>query len=203
MRPTTIRDYAAKYGRGLDNNFAAACYDDNNLPELVAALTEDADPTDCRTWGIKAEEWKDGVYAALHEKAGGGFAIAVVHQWYNESDTYDWYDDESGVGTVTEYGDQTVYSIGMAIAFRDEISKGSYELSHNESIRPDVYIVTAWDMEKARDLEVSWHNDSAWNGCPCINGSDDEPCAEIECLTCSEHMTNAEIEYIREHAIQI
>jgi hypothetical protein len=204
MRPTTIRDYAAKYDRDPDNCFAAACFNDNSISELLGGLSEDLpDSQDCETWGIGQDEWRDAIFAALHEKAGGGFAVAVVQHWYNESDTYEWHDDESGlVGKVTEYGDQTVYNIEIAIAFRHEILKERYELSHNESSRPDVYIVTAWDMEKVRDNEVSWHKDSAWDSCPCTNGSDNEPCTKIECSVCSQHMTDAEIEYIREHAIQ-
>jgi hypothetical protein len=200
MRPTTIRDYAAKYDRDPDNCFAAACFNQNSIPELIAALADDLpDSQDCEIWGIGQDEWRDAIYAALHEKAGGGFAVAVLYHWYNESDTWDWYEDESGSGRESEYGDQTVYSIGTALALRHEILTGGYELSRNESSRPDVYITTVRDMELVRDGEVSWHNDYE---CPCTNGPVNEPCAEIECPICSQYMTDAEIKYIREHAIQ-
>ena len=49
--------------------FAEACYDDNTITELATALQQPvADNTDCKTWGISAEEWRDAITQALDAK---------------------------------------------------------------------------------------------------------------------------------------
>jgi len=60
-----INEYAAKWGRDRDNNFAAACYSGNSPDELRAARSEQPDAVDCRTWGISPEEWRNAIEAAL------------------------------------------------------------------------------------------------------------------------------------------
>jgi len=52
-----------------ENTFAAACYNDNSIEELVAALAMDeADAADCATWGITAAEWRAQIALALNAK---------------------------------------------------------------------------------------------------------------------------------------
>jgi hypothetical protein len=65
-----IREYEQKYNREERNNFASACYNDNSVDELLDALVPDvqADETDCKEWGISAEEWRDAISAACEEK---------------------------------------------------------------------------------------------------------------------------------------
>lgn len=48
--------------------FAEACYDQNTEADLVAALAGQADETDCKTWGITAEQWRANIEAALAAK---------------------------------------------------------------------------------------------------------------------------------------
>lgn len=47
-----------------DDSFAAWCYDNRDLLWLKAAFNRDADPEDCRKWGITAQEWRAGVEMA-------------------------------------------------------------------------------------------------------------------------------------------
>lgn len=180
MRPTTINTYAA----------------------IIQALTTEPNPTDGKIWRITPEEWIEAVCPPPHEKAGGGFAIAVVRHWYGMDDTYDWHKDDSGAGIESEYGDRTIYMLKTARAIRREITTDPDDLLRNESARPDVYIVTARDMERVRDMCVSWGNHRAWDGCSCSRGVDFTPCAKTECTLCSGYMTATEIAYIREHAIR-
>lgn len=52
-----------------ENTFAAACYDQNSLEELIEALNStDADESDCKNWGISAQEWKNQIVLAIKEK---------------------------------------------------------------------------------------------------------------------------------------
>lgn len=64
-----LDEFAKKYGRLADNNFAAACYNENSLEELqFPHKSEKACPHDCKMWGITSEEWSDAISAALAEK---------------------------------------------------------------------------------------------------------------------------------------
>lgn len=47
-----------------DDSFAAWCYDHRDPLWLKAAFNRDADPDDCRNWGISAAEWKANVEMA-------------------------------------------------------------------------------------------------------------------------------------------
>lgn len=48
-----------------DNTFAAACYNQNSIDDLVKALEDGPDATDCKTWGITETEWKEQIKTAL------------------------------------------------------------------------------------------------------------------------------------------
>jgi hypothetical protein len=54
--------------RIIDNTFAAACYNDCSIADLVAALAGPADQADCATWGLTEAEWRDGIETALAAK---------------------------------------------------------------------------------------------------------------------------------------
>ena len=54
----------------MDDSFAAWCYDNRDFLWLKSAFSRDADPEDCRKWGITAQEWKTNVAMA-------GLALAV------------------------------------------------------------------------------------------------------------------------------
>lgn len=56
------------------SGFAEACYDDNSYEDLVAALDNEADATDCETWNINAEEWGDSIKQSLE----------VAMYWYKD-----------------------------------------------------------------------------------------------------------------------
>lgn len=51
-----------------DNTFAAACYDNNSVQELTDALAGPADATDCETWNITPEQWREEIQLALNAK---------------------------------------------------------------------------------------------------------------------------------------
>lgn len=70
-RPTTIKEYAEKWGRNEDANFAVGCFDDNTIEELVNGLNElEPDETDMKNYEIEnVEEWYDAIYAALCERS--------------------------------------------------------------------------------------------------------------------------------------
>jgi hypothetical protein len=54
----------------MDDSFAAWCYDNRDFLWLKAAFNRDADPEDCRKWGISALEWKTNVAMAGLALAG-------------------------------------------------------------------------------------------------------------------------------------
>lgn len=54
---------------GYSASFAEACYDDNSIDELRAALDGEADAGDCKEWGITENEWRDAINAVLNEKS--------------------------------------------------------------------------------------------------------------------------------------
>lgn len=65
----SLNEYATKWNRPVDNNFAVACYDGCSIVELQEATESPADPVDMTTWGIEdVAEWQDAVAAALCEK---------------------------------------------------------------------------------------------------------------------------------------
>jgi hypothetical protein len=47
------------------NSFAAACYDQNTIEELVTCLSGQVDRTDCDTWKLSDQEWRDAIADAL------------------------------------------------------------------------------------------------------------------------------------------
>lgn len=53
-----------------DDSFAAWCYDHRDPAWLAAAFLRDADPVECRQWGITPAEWKAGVEMAGVALAG-------------------------------------------------------------------------------------------------------------------------------------
>ena len=49
-----------------DGSFAAACYNDNTIDDLIDALNESAaDKTDCKNWGITPTEWRSQITLSL------------------------------------------------------------------------------------------------------------------------------------------
>lgn len=53
-----------------DDAFAAWCYDNRDAMWLKAAFNRDADPEDCRRWGISPAEWRAAVEMARVALAG-------------------------------------------------------------------------------------------------------------------------------------
>jgi hypothetical protein len=47
-----------------DDSFAAWCYDNRDSAWLKSAFNRDADPDDCRKWGITPSEWRTNVEMA-------------------------------------------------------------------------------------------------------------------------------------------
>ena len=47
--------------------FAEACYDMNTREELEDALRVNNSETDCKTWGITHEQWRENIQVALDE----------------------------------------------------------------------------------------------------------------------------------------
>ena len=45
----------------MDDSFAAWCYDNRDAAWLDAAFNRDADPEDCRRWGISPSEWRTNI----------------------------------------------------------------------------------------------------------------------------------------------
>ena len=50
------------------NTLAEACYNQNSIAELEAALSGQPDAADCETWGITHEEWFAQIKLALAAK---------------------------------------------------------------------------------------------------------------------------------------
>ena len=48
-----------------DDSFAAWCYDNLTLREARSAFERDADPDECKQWGLTALEWKTQVEMAI------------------------------------------------------------------------------------------------------------------------------------------
>lgn len=49
-----------------ENTFAAACYNDNSIAELIESLAlPQADETDCDNWDITPDEWWASIASAL------------------------------------------------------------------------------------------------------------------------------------------
>ncbi len=62
---TTNRQESIDYPNEL-NGFSEACYNENSIDDLVDALeSDDADKTDCKTWGITPSEWRTQIAMAL------------------------------------------------------------------------------------------------------------------------------------------
>ena len=51
-----------------DNTFAAACYEQNSIADLEAALAGAPDEADMTTWGLSAAEWRAQIETALAAK---------------------------------------------------------------------------------------------------------------------------------------
>jgi hypothetical protein len=54
-----------------ENTFAAACYGQNSVKDLEAALANGPDAGDMREWNLTAEEWIAQVKLALETKMEG------------------------------------------------------------------------------------------------------------------------------------
>lgn len=50
-----------------ENTFAEACYNQNSIEELEAALQGKADATDMKGWGLTEEQWREQIRIALQE----------------------------------------------------------------------------------------------------------------------------------------
>ena len=51
-----------------ENTFAAACYDQNSLQELMEALASGPDEQDMAAWGLTEAEWRAQVQQAIDAK---------------------------------------------------------------------------------------------------------------------------------------
>uniref|UniRef100_A0A6M3XLQ7 Uncharacterized protein n=1 Tax=viral metagenome TaxID=1070528 RepID=A0A6M3XLQ7_9ZZZZ len=54
--------------RIADNAFAAACYEQNSIQELLNALMDEPDAADLETWDITAQAWREEIRIALEAK---------------------------------------------------------------------------------------------------------------------------------------
>ena len=80
----TLSEYRAIIRAGIDperlreeNTFAAACYEQNGVDDLLAALRQrSADAADCEAWNIKPRQWRAGIESAL---AGMAYAFEFEH----------------------------------------------------------------------------------------------------------------------------
>jgi rubrerythrin len=89
-----------------DNTFAAACFDQNSIADLEAALINGPDSTDMLTWKLTKEEWIEQINLALQEKRA---EVRIDRPWFlnhyhcaecNESWSDEWSctsDDECPV----------------------------------------------------------------------------------------------------------
>lgn len=50
------------------NTFASACYEQNTVAELEAAITGAADPADMAAWDLTADQWRAQIELALAAK---------------------------------------------------------------------------------------------------------------------------------------
>lgn len=48
-----------------DNTFAAACYNDNSISDLLDCISGPADYNDMIIWKITAKQWRDQIWRAL------------------------------------------------------------------------------------------------------------------------------------------
>lgn len=48
--------------------FAEACYDQNTIADLEAALAGAADPVDMAEWSLSEQEWRDAIATAIRFK---------------------------------------------------------------------------------------------------------------------------------------
>lgn len=54
--------------RIADNTFAAACYGQNSIQELVRALADGPDGADMAAWNLTPTAWRDEVRIALEAR---------------------------------------------------------------------------------------------------------------------------------------
>lgn len=79
MSNITHAEYVAILRAGVDaeelrddGTFAAACYNDNSVSDLLSALrAPHADATDCAAWEITPTQWRASIRAALAGRAFG------------------------------------------------------------------------------------------------------------------------------------
>lgn len=48
-----------------ENTFAEACYNQNSIEELEAAINQDPDETDMREWDLSGDEWREQIEIAI------------------------------------------------------------------------------------------------------------------------------------------
>lgn len=61
-------EFAEKYNRPDDNNFAIACINGVSVSELLGALDSPPDASNMAAWDIiDPREWVDAISTALHE----------------------------------------------------------------------------------------------------------------------------------------
>jgi len=51
-----------------ENTFAAACYDQNSVEELLEGLRSGSDAADCAKWGLSPAGWTSQIKLALAAK---------------------------------------------------------------------------------------------------------------------------------------
>jgi len=51
----------------IENTFAAACYEQNSIDELMTALTSGPDASDMQAWNLSEEEWVEQIERAISE----------------------------------------------------------------------------------------------------------------------------------------
>ena len=66
------------------NTFAEACFNNNSIDELKAALKADYDETDVKTWGLTPAEYYSELKSALNEK----FNLENLNMQYVASNEY-------------------------------------------------------------------------------------------------------------------
>lgn len=116
-RPTTIKQYAEKWGRNEDANFAVGCFNENTIEELVNGLNElEPDETDMKNYEIEnVEEWYDAIYAALCECAVYKKDAKMLHE--------------------LNVGDYVINYYGVGCARVEELPNGdTFYANHDEPI---------------------------------------------------------------------